>query len=96
MPKTVMAVRADAVPLISTRSPVGLADDPALFTTKSKVFTPGWNPEAMVNAVKAFNVVPDGPTGAPFSNIVAELSDAICPVSTTEDGFKLVKSKVVR
>src|SRR5881397_1699533 len=87
-----------AVPLISTRRPVGFVHPPhgALLTTKSSVFTPALNPLLIVNAVNPLNTGLAGPTVTPFSWMLAPLSLANCPVSNAVPGFSPVRSNVVR
>src|SRR6185436_17831412 len=88
----------DAVPVISTRSEVGLALAPLLFTKKVRVFTPPLKPllieKGELNFVKFPSVV--SPSGAPLRNIFPPLLSVVqFPVTTAVLGLNPVKSKVV-
>jgi hypothetical protein len=85
-----------ALPLRSTRKPVGFGELPSLVTTKSSVFTPATNPLVIVKGVQLENPNELGPTVTPFNLMLAELSAANCPVKTAVDALKPVRSKVVR
>ena len=86
----------DAVPLTSTRSPVGFAEVPKLVTTKSRVFKPVINPELIVNAVKALNEELELPVLTPLSLMMVELSPAYWPVITAVAGLSPARLNVVR
>jgi hypothetical protein len=66
----------EALPLTSTRNPVGFGVGGLLVTTKSSVFTPATNPLLIVNGVKV--LYPDAlmPRATPFNMMTAELSAA--------------------
>ena len=87
-----------AVPLSSTRTPVGFVEVPALLTTNSKVFTPLMKPLSIENGSKAPKLpLWVKPVALPLSRIaVPTLSLDHWPVITAVSGLRPSRSKRIR
>ena len=88
-----------AVPLNSTRVPVGLIPVPPLLTTKSSVLTPAMKPVLSVNALPSAVKLPSlmAPVGVPLSRTWVPLSSEVqWPLMTAVDGYRPVRLKLIR